>query len=160
MIKEQGLVVELNGSMAMVQTVSKASCNSCKVNSSCGTGIISKAFGERSFITPMTNNIKAEIGDQVEVGIPEDLIVKTSLLVYLFPIIFMLVMLFSLKFTSANLGYLLSEPFLILAAIISLALGFYLVRRLGEKMNKNKPLEPVLLRTVKRVIDVKQIDTP
>lgn len=156
MIKEQGFVVDIQGDKALVQTISKASCNSCQVNSSCGTGIISKAFGERSFITPMTNTIKAQKSDQVEVGIPEDLVIKTSFLVYFFPLSLMIMMLLSVKFMVPEIN----ELILIGICFLSLSLGFFLVKIFGNKMNKNKPLEPVLLRIVNRTINVKQIDTP
>lgn len=156
MIKETGIVVEINGDKAMVQTISKASCNSCQVNSTCGTGIISKAFGERSFITPMTNDIKAQKADEVEVGIPEDLVVKTSLLVYFLPLVLMIITVLLAKLISPDVH----ELALIGVSFFGLGLGFLLVRLFGEKLNKNKPLEPVLLRIVKRSIDVKQIETP
>lgn len=155
MLKEQGHVVEVKQDIAMVQTVSKASCSSCQVNSTCGTGIISKAFGERSFITPITNSVKAQQGDLVEVGIPEDLVIKTSLLVYLLPLAFMF--LFSLL-ASYNLPNL-SELWLIVVGFIGLGFGFFVVKYYGNKLSKNNQLEPVLLRIVSRPIAVKQVET-
>ncbi len=155
MLKEQGLVVETKKDTAIIQTVSKASCSSCQVNSSCGTGIISKAFGERSFITPIPNLLNAQQGDLVEIGIPEDLVVKTSLLVYLLPLGLMLGL-------SLLVGYLfptLSELWTIASAIAGLIVGFAVVSLLGKKISKNNQLEPVLLRIVSRPIDVKQVET-
>ncbi|WP_251357931.1 SoxR reducing system RseC family protein [Kangiella sp. TOML190] len=155
MLTETGQVVEIKGETAWVQTLGKTSCNSCQVNSSCGTGIISKAFGERSFITPMTNQLKARVGDQVEVGIPEDLVVKSSFLVYLLPLACMMLT----AFLSRWLFAALAEPYVIAMALMGLLLGFYGVRLIGQKNSKNKRLEPVLLRIVKRPIAVKQIET-
>lgn len=155
MLKEQGLVVAIEDDTAMVQTVSKTSCNSCQVNSTCGTGIISKAFGERSFITPMQNRINAQEGDQVEVGIPEDLVIKASFLVYLLPLALMFVSVLVASYWLTDLA----EPWLILLAFVTLVLGFKLVKLFEQKASKNKQLEPVLLRIVSRPIDVKQIET-
>ncbi|NVJ65476.1 MAG: SoxR reducing system RseC family protein [Gammaproteobacteria bacterium] len=155
MLKEQGQIVEIKADLAMVQTVSKASCSSCQVNSSCGTGIISKAFGERSFITPISNSIHAQTGDLVEVGIPEDLVIKSSLLVYLLP----LAVMFTVTLITTYLLPSLTEPWLIAVGFLGLIGGFLTVRRFGDKLSKNKQLEPVLLRIVSRPIAVKQVET-
>ncbi len=155
MIKEYGLVVEIKSDQAFVQTVSKTSCSSCQVNSSCGTGLISKAFGEKSFITPMLNSVNSQVGDEVEVGIPENLVVKFSLLVYLLPLSCMILVTLIAQFLLPNF----QETFLILTAFISLILGFFVVKLLEQKTSKNSKLEPVLLRIVKRSIPLKQIDT-
>lgn len=155
MLIEQGIVVDLKNDTVWVQTLSKTSCNSCKVNSSCGTGIVSKAFGERSFITPMKNQINAELKDSVEVGIPDDLVIKSSLLVYMLPLLAMIIVIIVVKFLAPNLA----EPWLIASAIMGLVIGFVTVKKASLKMNENSKLEPVLLRIVSRPIDVKQIET-
>lgn len=155
MLTEQGIVVDTKDGTAWVQTQTKTSCNSCKVNSSCGTGIISKAFGERSFITPMKNSLKAQAKDQVEVGIPDDLVVKSSLLVYMLPLSSMLIALIGMRIVVPDF----SEQWQILAALAGLLLGFFAVKRISEKISKNNQLEPVLLRIVSRPIDVKQLET-
>ncbi len=155
MLKELGLVIEAKDDMVMVQTVAKTSCNSCQVNASCGIGIISKAFGERSFITPMNNSIKAQEGDQVEVGIPENLVVKASFLVYLLPLTLMILVSLLVTYFFPDMP----EIYLMGIALATLIFGFYRVKKTGEKISKNKYLEPVLLRIVKRPITVKQVET-
>ena len=161
MIKEVGQVVAIDNpekgmdSVIWVQTQSKTSCSTCQVSSGCGTGIVSKAFGQKVFLTPLKNELNANINDQVEVGIPEDLVVKASFMVYLLPLICMIICL--------AVGHFLwptsAEWVLMVSAALGLGLGFVIVHFYGNKMAHNKQTQPVLLRIVSRPIDVKQIET-
>lgn len=155
MLKEIGQVMAVEDDTVWVQTQSKTSCSSCHVNNACGTGIVSKAFSRKVFVTPVKNSLKAHIHDQVEVGIPEDLVVKTSLIVYLLPLICMMVVLAFLNLSFDGL----TEGWLIVGAFVGLLMGFFMTRLIGQNMSKSKGLEPVLLRIVNRSIDVKQIET-
>lgn len=166
MLVEVGLVVKKSEQRVWVQTVSKTSCSSCQVNSSCGTGLINKAFGEKSFITPLKNTLNAQVNDQVEVGIAEDLVVKASFLVYLLPLAVMLLSMFLWQWFFPQT----KELYAILIAALALGLGFYWVKKITQlkaaakdespnKSSRSSPLEPVLLRIVSRPIEVTQIET-
>ncbi|NVK21079.1 MAG: SoxR reducing system RseC family protein [Kangiellaceae bacterium] len=161
MIKEIGQIVsidnpELGGdATAWVQTQSKTSCSSCQVSSGCGTGIVSKAFGQKVFLTPLKNVLNANINDQVEVGIPEDLVVKASFMVYLLPLICMIICLAVGHFLSPTSAEWVS----IISAAMGLCMGFFFVHLYGRKIAQNRQAQPVLLRIVSRPIDVKQIET-
>lgn len=160
MLLEQGLVVKKSDSQIWVQTASKTSCSSCQVNSTCGTGLVNKAFGEKSFITPLKNTLNANINDQVELGIDENLVVKASFLVYLLPLLSMMLGMLGWSWFKPQA----SELSLIVVALLSLGLGFIMVYRITtrfshKKVNKSNSLEPVLLRIVSRPIAVKQVET-
>lgn len=155
MIKEVGQVVAIDGDTVWVQTQTKTSCSTCQVNKACGTGIISKSFSQKVFLTPMANHLQAQVNDQVEVGIPEDMVVKASLLVYFLPLLTMISGLIIGRMFFPNVA----EGWLILSALIGLSVGFVLTRYIGQKISKNKQLEPVLLRIVNKPIAVKQIET-
>lgn len=156
MLTELGVVTKQDANTVWVQTESKTSCNSCQVNSSCGTGIISKAFSERSFITPMLNTLNAEVGDQVEVGIHENLVVKASFWVYLLPLLMMIIF----AFVSNSLFDQSKELVQIMSAVLGLIVGFWIARLRVESMGSGKKeLHPILIRIVKKPIAVKQIET-
>lgn len=156
MLTELGVVTKQDANTVWVQTESKTSCNSCQVNSSCGTGIISKAFSERSFITPMLNTLNAEVGDQVEVGIHENLVVKASFWVYLLPLLMMIIF----AFVSNSLFDQSKELVQIMSAVLGFIVGFWIARLRVESMGSGKKeLHPILIRIVKKPIAVKQIET-
>ena len=155
MFVETGKVVAERGGTVWVQTQSKTGCSSCKVSSTCGSGIVNKAFSHKVFVTPLKNTINAHINDEVEVGIPEDLVLKASLVVYLLPLICLML---ALAISSLLLPDL-SEVGSILSATIGLALGFVGVRWFAKQKSQQQQLEPVLLKIVKRPIEVTQIVT-
>ncbi|RDX36321.1 sigma E positive regulator RseC/MucC [Kangiella sp. HD9-110m-PIT-SAG07] len=155
MFTEIGQVVAAEGDTVWVQTQSKTRCSSCKVSSTCGSGIVNKAFSHKVFVTPLKNTLKAHINDEVEVGIPEDLVLKASLVVYLFPL---LCLILALTLSSLFLPDL-TELGSIASAGIGLSVGFLGVRWLASRQSAQQQLEPVLLKIVKRPIEVTQIVT-
>lgn len=156
MLTEMGLVTKQEAGRVWVQTEAKTSCNSCQVNTSCGTGIISKAFSERSFVTPMSNTLNAEVGDQVEVGIQENLVVRASFWVYLLPLLLMIIF----AFVGSGMFEQSKELVQIVSAVLGLIVGFWIARLRIESMGSGKKeLHPVLIRIVKKPIAVKQIET-
>lgn len=155
MLTEVGRVVAKENDTVWVQTQSKTGCSSCQVNTVCGSGIVSKAFSHKVFITPLKNRLNANIDDEVEVGIPEDLVVRASFMVYLVPLISMIIALLVWQFWLANPSELSS----ILAAVVGLAIGFVITHFYSKSAAQKGQTEPVLLRIVKRPIAVKQIET-
>lgn len=155
MLTEIGRVVAKENDTVWVQTQSKTGCSSCQVNTACGSGIVSKAFSHKVFVTPLKNNINANIDDEVEVGIPDNLVVRASFMVYLVPLISMILALLVWQFWLTNPSELSS----IFAAVAGLALGFVMTYFYSKSAAQKGQTEPVLLRIVKRPIMVKQIET-
>lgn len=155
MFTEIGKIIAAEEDTVWVQTQSKTGCSSCKVSSTCGSGIVNKAFSHKVFVTPLKNTLNAHINDEVEVGIPEDLVLKASLVVYLLPLVCLLLALALSSLLLPNL----SEQGSILSAVIGLAIGFVGVRWFSRRKSQQQQLEPVLLKIVKRPIAVTQIVT-
>ncbi len=86
MIEEQGRIVAVEGDYAWVETRIKTTCNSCAVQSGCGTSVLSKVLGRKLFRTRIANALGARQGDDVMIAIPEDTLVRASLVVYLLPL--------------------------------------------------------------------------
>lgn len=155
MFTEIGKIIAVEEDMAWVQTQSKTGCSSCKVSTTCGSGIVNKAFSHKVFVTPLKNTLSAQINDEVEVGIPEDLVLKASVVVYLLPL---LCLILALALSSLFLPNL-SELGSIVSAALGLCAGFLGVRWFARHQSQKQQLEPVLLKIVKRPIEVTQIVT-
>lgn len=155
MFIEIGQVIAEENGTVWVQTQSKTGCSSCKVSSTCGSGIVNKAFSHKVFVTPLKNTLNAHINDEVEVGIPEDLVLKASLIVYLLPLICLMLALTLSSFLLPDLSELGS----IVSATLGLVVGFAGVSWLSRRKTQQRQLEPVLLKIVKRPIAVTQIVT-
>lgn len=152
MFTEIGHVVAEDGDTVWVQTQSKTGCSSCKVSNTCGSGIVNKAFSHKVFVTPLKNTLNAKMNDEVEVGIPEDLVLKASFVVYFLPLICLILALAVSSLLISNLSELGS----IFSAAIGLCVGFVGVKWFAHSQQAKSQLEPVLLKIVKRPLSVKE----
>jgi len=90
MIVETGTVVAIESDSLWVQTIQKTACEACVAQKGCGTRVLSKLTGKTNRIRVLLDRHSADaiaIGQDVDIAIPEDVIVKGSLLVYLLPVI-------------------------------------------------------------------------
>ena len=89
MILEAGTVVAVEPDGLWVETIQKSACEACVAEKGCGQKFLSKLAGKTVSIRVLLNNQpqqKFSVGQSVTIGIPEDVIVLASLLVYLLPI--------------------------------------------------------------------------
>ena len=89
MIEETGKVVALDGKTAWVETQRTSACDSCSAKSGCGHSALSK-LGQKHVHMQAWNELILDIGDLVVVGVPEDILMKSSVLAYLMPLLGML----------------------------------------------------------------------
>ncbi len=89
MILETGIVVAVESDGLWVETIQKSACEVCVAEKGCGQKFLSKLAGKTVSIRVLRNKMSTEqysVGQSVTIGIPEDVIVMASLLVYLLPI--------------------------------------------------------------------------
>lgn len=143
MIEEQGRVVALEPGAVWVETLRKSTCSNCSANATCGQGLMERlGIGrQRGYVRALSQKQLA-IGDSVIIGVREDLLVRSSLLVYLLP----LLGLFAAALLADGLG--LSEPLVILAGLSGLFASWLIVRWRAARVAENPSLQPVVLRTL------------
>lgn len=94
MIYETGRVVALESDSLWVETIRSSTCNSCSAQKGCGHGILNKvANARRNYVRALLVDQSADdyhIDDEVEISIPEQVLVSGALLVYLMPLLSML----------------------------------------------------------------------
>jgi len=90
MIEETALVIGVGEQQLLLQTQRKSACHSCSVQSGCGTSTLAKVVGKRSSQFLVDKTLDVQVGDKVIVAVDENALVQGSLLIYLFPLIFML----------------------------------------------------------------------
>jgi len=87
-IEETGRVVALDGDQAWVVTERRSACGSCAANKGCGTGIMSRAFSSgREIRIRVGNAVDAAVGDEVVLGIDDRVLLRSSILMYLLPLL-------------------------------------------------------------------------
>ena len=129
MVEENAKVLKVEGDVVWVQAIQQSACGSCQAQKGCGHSLLAKT-GQRQIDLPVARNgLDVSVGDQVVIGVPEQAILKSSMLMYGVPLGAMLAV--------ATLASLmdLSEGMVILASFIALAGGFFWVARHAKGMN-------------------------
>jgi len=126
LVEESGVIVAVELDRVWVETIRSSACDSCKAQKGCGHGLINKASSGKTFqLDVQRNGLSAKVGDTAVIGIPEDSILKASLIGYLLPIVLLLIF-------SGAAKILWGELSSIVFGVLGLVLGFYLVRYLGK----------------------------
>lgn len=88
MIEEQGRVVAVEEGAVWVETVKQAGCASCSARNGCGHKVLDGArAGARARVRALCDEPGLQVDEQVVVGIPEGLLMRGAVLVYLVPLL-------------------------------------------------------------------------
>jgi sigma-E factor negative regulatory protein RseC len=139
MIIETATVVALESDALWVETIQKTACEACVAQKGCGTRVLSKLTGKTNRIRVLANRSCADlkIGQDVSIGIPEDVIVKGSMLVYILPVLCAVI--------GAWLGGSSGDLVSIASALSGLLLGGLIVSLQSNKTRNDLRYQPVLL---------------
>lgn len=158
MIEEQATVVEVNDDQVIVQTLRQSSCNSCSANKACGTGVLAKSIGQKHSIVSITKSSAdspaLSPGDQVLIGINEDMLLNGSILAYLMPLAGMI----GLALLATWLGEMQGvsgELHIIISAFAGLLSGLGLSRYYLSSSPDRTKFAPVLIRKLQQVTPVR-----
>ena len=144
MIEEQAQVIEIKGDQLILQAQTQSTCGSCAVNKGCGTSVLSKVVGRKFTQFQAENNIGAEVGDTVIVGIAEDALLKGSLVMYIMPIIAMLI--FALIADYLLIEMAVRDLFVAISGVAGLVFGSLFARQYFQQKSRAHQFVPVVLR--------------
>ena len=158
MIEEQATVVEVDSEQIVVQTLRKSSCNSCGANKACGTAVLSKAIGQKHSLVAISKTKDSQPallpGDQVVIGINEDMLLNGSLLAYLLPLAGMIGFALMASWLGGGLS-INGELHIIFSAFVGLFAGLMLSRLYITKGQHRADFSPVLVRKLQQVVAVR-----
>jgi sigma-E factor negative regulatory protein RseC len=91
MIIETAHVLRVSGSVAWVRCDGHAGCQRCAQGQGCGGGVMGRLLGERlREVTVDAGGFRLASGDRVRIGLSETALLKSSLVMYLLPLLTML----------------------------------------------------------------------
>ncbi|SEK81716.1 positive regulator of sigma(E), RseC/MucC [Atopomonas hussainii] len=142
MIEEQGRVVALEAGAVWVQTIRQSTCQSCSAKAGCGQGLMQRlGVGQRhGYVRCLTDDASLQVDDDVVIGVPEDAVVKSSMLVYLLPLLALL--------AGAVAGEAWGELASVLLAGLAFAIALLVVRWYDRRHADDPALQPVVLRAL------------
>ncbi len=134
-----------SGYRVLLSCEQQTSCSSCSSQKSCGTGIVSKAVGNKSLQWNLTSDKPVSEGQVVEIGFPERNLLQSAATVYIIPLIMMLV--------GALLGQWWIAPWLgggegsvILLSMLFIALGVMISKRVAHTLEAKDSHHVTLIR--------------
>ncbi len=142
MIIETGRIVSIEADGVWVETIQKTACGSCKAEKGCGQRLLNKWDGHTSYIWVLLegrNPASYQQGDEIEIGVPEEVIARGALLVYMVPITMLVVA------TAIAHVQFASEGITTLSGLAGLLIGALLVRWHSWRNRYNPDLQPVLI---------------
>ena len=91
MLTENGRVVAVEPAGLWVETVRKSTCGACSAQKGCGHGILNRMTdGKRGYIRVLPGEQSIQdyrVDDEVRFSIPEEVILRGSMIAYLVPIV-------------------------------------------------------------------------
>ncbi|WP_321463854.1 SoxR reducing system RseC family protein [uncultured Vibrio sp.] len=125
----------------------QTSCSSCSSQKSCGTGVVTKAIGNKSLSWHLRTEKSVQIGQVVEIGFPESSLIKSAMAVYLLPLFGLIL--------GALFGHLLFAPLLaggegviILSSVLFATGGVWLAKRVSKPLEDESQRQVTLVRVL------------
>ena len=118
MVEESASVLSVENDIVWVQAIQQSACGSCQAQKGCGHSLLAKVGQKEIKIPVARNGLDITANDHVIIGVPEQAILKSSLIMYGIPL---MLMIFVAMFATLLQA---SEGVVILLSFSSLLLGF------------------------------------
>lgn len=142
MLEEFAQVVEVHQDYVVVSSSRANACHACQAQSNCGQRTLTELFGKRSITLKLKNpnGLPLNVGQTVVLGLHEQAILISSLVMYLTPVLFLIL--------ATAIAYRIddAEAFIMLGSLVGLLLGFFTSRKLSKKLLSNPDYTPKLLK--------------
>ena len=154
MIVETGHVVAVEPDSVWVETIRNSTCGTCAAQKGCGHGLLNRiSSARRNYIEVFSGTLAASscaVDDHVRISIPEEVILRGSVVLYMWPLLSMLVgAAVAVKAVAGN-----EDLLAISGAGCGLALGVALVRWHAWRHRSDKSLQPSLVGLVGSSADI------
>lgn len=142
MLLETGRIVAIEPQGLWVETIQRSACGSCQVQKGCGHSLLAKFGATASSLWVLLDGRDAshyKLGDEVQIGVPEEVIAQGSMFVYMLPLITMIAA------TVTAHHFLLSDGMTAFCALLGLLIGAAIVRGCSHLIRFDSRLQPVLV---------------
>ncbi|MGH1472308.1 MAG: SoxR reducing system RseC family protein [Cellvibrionaceae bacterium] len=145
MLKESGRVVAVDHDSVWVETINQSTCGTCAAEKGCGQSTLAKWSAKQSYLRVLLDGRDPNtisVNDSITVGIPEDVVVKGSLLLYCLPIVLML--------SGAILAHTVfkSEGLSVLFSITGLIAGGLFASMFSKFKSNDRRSQPVIVELI------------
>lgn len=127
MLEIHAVVIQVSGGEALVQPLDSGGCGHCNSEGGCGSSSLSKLFcSNKPRHFKVKNKVLANVGDEVQVSIPDGMLLRGALKMYVLPLFLLLLG----GIAGASLASETSgrDAYAVAGAVTGLLLGFILAR--------------------------------
>lgn len=127
MLEMRAIVIQVEGKDASVQPLSTGGCGHCDSDGGCGSGTLTKMFcSNKPRHFKVRNEAHAKVGDEVQVSVPDGVLLRGAMKMYMLPLILLLVGGFAGVSLAADVAG--RDAYAAAGAVAGLLLGFVLAR--------------------------------
>ena len=131
--------------IATLEIMRKTACGLCGQTRGCGNSLWGKIFAHQSKPFKAANNIHAKVGDGVIVGVNEQVVLRSALLLYALPLTTMMIgALLSGIFVAKTANE--ADLYAVIGSVIGLVLGFAWVKSYVASAKYSTQNQPIILR--------------
>jgi len=142
MIEEQALVIYKEGDQVSVEIMRTKPCGLCGQTQGCGNSIWGKIFSHKRNKLSIKNNVGAKVGDRVILTIEENYLLRSSLLLYGLPLLFLFMgMVFMDTMVQKN-----NDLLVLVGGIFGMLVGLILVKFLALKNHERLYKEAMITK--------------
>lgn len=143
MIETRAIVIRVEGDDALVESTQGGGCGNCDSENGCGSGKLSQLFCSEPRRFRVRNDGNAQVGALVQVTLPDGVLLRSALVVYMLPLVLLL--------GGAMIGAQWvndaadSDAYAALGGLIGLSSGFVLVKGLSLRRRLTSVAQAVIL---------------
>lgn len=141
MLRESGRVVAVETNAVWVETIRSSLCGSCAARAGCGNGVLARASRSKGLIRAHESDgiaaVDCSINDEVDIELPESVVLRGSLWVYGVPL--------AAAIVGAVVGDRYSEGLAMLGFVGGLLVGFLTARLFSSRPQALEVFEPRLV---------------
>lgn len=86
MLETRAIVVHVQGKEALVATKGGAGCGNCDSENGCGSSKLTQLFCSKPRQFKVHNEANAAVGDEVQISLPDGVLLRSSMLMYVVPL--------------------------------------------------------------------------
>jgi sigma-E factor negative regulatory protein RseC len=140
MIKQPAKVIAETEFTYLLESLPKSACPQCDAGKGCGGGLLAKAFSNKTYQLELNKNKKLSINEIIQIGIPSQLLVRASFIVYFLPLLLMVMTALIAGLYTNN-----QDIYTVSGAVIGFAGGLFIANLLSNKLYKMGISSPVLI---------------
>ena len=142
MIKETGRVIAVDDDYVWVETINRGTCGTCDAEKGCGQSLLARWLSRSNYLKVSLNGVsnrKYSVNDTICIGVPENIVVLSSLLIYCLPLFGLI--------AGATIGQIKfqSDSGAIGCALMGLLIAAILIRLFTWWQRDNRGIRPVIV---------------